>query len=146
MAHWVLRRGRYWSLEESYRENGKVKKRVLKYEGRISFFGFSPIARDPDERMAQMMATAERLAEKIDAEQRAKYGETAAERQERVREEARFSQEKFLEETRAPAEEKGPADVAEPAEPTLASESEQPSLPSDEPASSETSGSTPPGE
>jgi hypothetical protein len=50
-----------------------------------------------------MIATAERKGAEIDEAQRAKYGETNSERQERLREEAKFSQEKFLEETTGPA-------------------------------------------
>lgn len=98
MAHLVCRRGKYWSIEESYRENGKVKKRVLKYLG-------TRRSDDPQVRMQQMLDTAERKGEEINEAQRQLYGETNAERQERVREEAKFSQEKFLEATRsAPAD------------------------------------------
>jgi hypothetical protein len=46
--------------------------------------------------MEQMLSTAERKAEAIDEAQRCEFGETAAEREERVREEAKFSQEAFL--------------------------------------------------
>lgn len=140
MAHWVLRRGRYWSLEESYRENGKVKKRVLRYLGSIvgapleDIVSLGIFKHAPEDRAS---IAAERAMEKANAE---------AEVRERQEPKELWSQEKFLEQTRVPAEEKGPADVAEPVEPTHASESEQPSLPSDEPASSETSGSTPQGE
>lgn len=36
MAHLVQRKGKYWSLEESYRDGTKVRKRVLQYFGVMS--------------------------------------------------------------------------------------------------------------
>lgn len=120
MAHHVIRRGKYHSIEESYRENGKVRKRVLRYLG-------TRRSDDPQARMQQMLDTAESKGQEIDEAQRAKYGETASERQERAREEAAFSQQSFLDSTAladpAPAEpaeakEEGPADAAEPGDPT----------------------------
>jgi hypothetical protein len=106
MAHLVCRRGKYWSIEESFRENGKVKKRVLKYLG-------ARRSDDPQIRMQQMLDTAERRGAEIDEAQRQLYGETSAERQERVREEAKFSQEKFLEATRSASADSMQAPVAE---------------------------------
>ena len=73
---------------------GKPRKRYLHYIGKRSS--------DPQARMAQMLDTAERKAEEIDAYQRAAFGETGAERAERLKEEARFSPQAFLEETRGP--------------------------------------------
>ena len=72
MAHLINRRG-YWSLETSYRDpvTGKPRKRYLHYIGKRSS--------DPQARMAQMLDTAERKAEEIDAYQRAAFGETGAE-------------------------------------------------------------------
>lgn len=146
MSYIVRTRKGYYEERESYRDpiTGKPRSRFLRYLG-LSYF--APRSDDPEVRMAQMMATAERKGEEIDAMQREKYGETGAEKQEREDAEARFSQARFLEETTSPpVEEKGPADVAEPAEPTHASESEQSSPPSDELTSSGTSGSSPQGE
>ncbi|MDR6305227.1 hypothetical protein GGQ85_002947 [Nitrobacter vulgaris] len=95
MSHLVCRRGKYWSIEESYRENGKVKKRVLRYLG-------ARRSDDPQIRMQQMLDTAERKAEAIADRQRAEFGETGAERQSRLKEEAKFSSERYLEATCAP--------------------------------------------
>lgn len=92
MAHLVCRKGRYYSLEESYREGKKVRKRTLFYFG-------TRRPSDPQARYEQMIATAERKAEAIDEAQRQLYGETNAERQERLQEAGKFSQEKFLEES-----------------------------------------------
>jgi hypothetical protein len=108
VAHIVCRQGRYYSLEESYREGKKVKKRTLAYYGTRK-------PSDPQARMEQMLATAERKAEAIDEAQRREFGETAAERQEREKEEAKFSQEKFLGET-AQAKDDAPGDNAQDSE------------------------------
>jgi len=89
MAHIVCRKGRYYSLEESYREGKKVRKRTLFYFG-------ARRPSDPQARYEQMIDTAERKGEAIDQAQREKYGETNAERSEGLKEEAKFSQEKFL--------------------------------------------------
>ena len=125
MSHFILKRGKYWEEYENM-PGERGKKRFVRYWGRIAPPG-------TPQRMAQMLDTAQRLAEKIDAEQREMFGETASERREREEEEAKFCPARFLEQT-----EEGPA-VAEPIEPTLASE-EGPHQPSsDAPASSETS-------
>ena len=71
MVHVVCRKGRYYSLEESYREGKKVRKRTLFYFG-------TRRPSDPQARYGQMIATAERKAEKIDAMQRETFGETAS--------------------------------------------------------------------
>jgi hypothetical protein len=79
-------------LEQSYRDGKKVRKRTLAYYGRQK-------PGDTQARMEQMLSTAERKAEAIDARQRRDFGETGAERQERTAEEAKFSQEAFLQES-----------------------------------------------
>ena len=96
MAHLVCRRGKYWSLEISVRVGKKVRKQRLAYYG-------TQKPSDPHARMAQMLDTAERKAEAVDAMQKATFGETASERRAREDEEAKFSQQKFMEETTSPA-------------------------------------------
>lgn len=54
-----------------------------------------------DDRQDRALATAERVAAKIDAYQRATFGETGEERAARETKENQFDQEKFLEETQA---------------------------------------------
>jgi hypothetical protein len=93
-------------LEESYREGKRVKKRTLFYFG-------TRRPSDPQARYEQMIATAERKGREIDEAQREKYGETNAERQERLREEAKFSQQKFLEESVVPSGEAVDAELDE---------------------------------
>lgn len=97
MAYKVLVKGKYWEERESFRDpvTGKPRSRFLRYIGKRNS--------DPQARMAQMVDTAERKGAAIDEAQRAMNGETNAERQAREREEAKFSQEKFLEETKGPA-------------------------------------------
>jgi len=125
LVHYVCRKGKYWSLEASVRVPGKkhpIKKR-------LAYFGTRRPS-DPQARYEQMIATAERKGAEIDEAQKERYGETNAERSERLKEEAKFSPQKFLEATvtdePAPAEsedacdaaqEEGPADAAEPGEP-----------------------------
>jgi hypothetical protein len=93
-------------LEESYREGKKVKKR------RLAYFG-TRRPDDPQARYEQMIATAERKGAEIDEAQREKYGETNAERQAREKEEAKFSQEKFLQESVVPSGEAVSAELDE---------------------------------
>lgn len=127
MSHLVCRRGKYWSIEESYREGKKVKKR------RLAYFGTRRPS-DPQARYQQMIDTAERKGREIDEKQREKYGETNAERQERLREEAKFSQEKFLEATRsAPADSTQAPDAESSDEPAAADADSSQSDVSDEP-------------
>lgn len=127
MAHYVLRKGRYLSLEESYRENGKVRKRILKYFG-------TRRPSDPQARYEQMIATAERKGAEIDDAQRAKYGESNAERRERLEDKARFSPKAFLEAT-ATAPENAchePQSAAEPAQENTADETDTGDTPESE--------------
>ena len=114
MAHVVCRKGRYYSLEESYREGKKVRKRTLFYFG-------TRRPSDPQARYEQMIATAERKAEEVDAMQREKFGETASEKRERLEDETQFAPKAFLEATMAPDEPQ--ATVAEPAQEDTADES-----------------------
>jgi hypothetical protein len=87
----------YRSLEERYRENGRVRSRYIR-----------SLSNDKFERSQdRAMALAERAAAKIDAYQRAHFGETGAERAAREAEAAKFSQSEFLAETQAPAADTG---------------------------------------
>jgi hypothetical protein len=95
MMHYVCRGEKYWLLEHSYREGKKVRKRTLAYYGTRK-------PSDPEARMEQMLATADRKAEAIADEQRARFGETAEKHSKRLKEEAKFSQKKFLEQTSVP--------------------------------------------
>lgn len=115
MAHVVCRKGRYYSLEESYREGKRVRKRTLFYFG-------TRRPSDPQARYEQMIATAERKAEEIDAMQREKFGETASELRERLEDEARFAPKDFLEATATAPDTSCDDPAAEPAQENSADE------------------------
>lgn len=134
MAHLVCRKNRYWSLEESYREGKRVRKRTLFYFG-------TRRPSDPQARYDQMLDTAERKAEEWDDYQRREFGETAGERKAREKEEAKFSQEKFLESTTSPAPAEATPNPASP-ESDSPSEAEQSPSEPDAPGSDDASGSS----
>lgn len=119
----------YWERRKSVREGKRVRSVFVAYLGKRSD--------EPDARLAQMLDTAERKAEEVDAMQRERFGETGAERAERVASEARFSVGEFLEETtgpgQAPDEPQTTADQAE-TEPDKAGQSETTGEPDAEPS------------
>jgi len=82
-----VREERYW--------DAAAKKVRSRYLGRVD---------DADEAMERALRSAERQAREVDDYQREQFGETGAERATRETNERQWSQEKFLEETKGPAE------------------------------------------
>lgn len=81
MSHFVLKRGRYWEEWDNV-PGQRGKKRFVKYWGRRS--PFETVVDDFEQQQERAYASAMRQANKIDAYQLATFGETGAERRERL--------------------------------------------------------------
>ena len=94
----TIKKRQYRYLQTSIREGTKVRS-VMKYLGPASG-GSAGGDRDPaDDKRDRALASAERQAKKMDAYQRARFGESGEERAAREAKGNNFNQEAFLEET-----------------------------------------------